>query len=377
MPARTASSTTSWIAGVSTTGSISLGVAFVAGRNRVPRPATGMTAFCTFTRATVLAVAERMPAANRATGKLPAQMPTYEYTCRDCGHTFEIVQSMLGRVADDVPRVRREPAEGVRAAGDLLQGLRLLRDGPREEVEGVRPSRRSDGEKKSGDEVGSDKSGEEGRETKDAKDSKGSKDSSGGVPRSRRSPRRRSRRRRDRRPGGDRRHRRFRLLRLPRGHRDGRGGDAVRGAQRADHDRHGGRPDGRVPPPPRHGSSVPAAPGPLPGEPVGAEGARRHPGVRAVRRGIAAQGDPAADARHQRPGDRLHEVPRQHLLRRPADHARVVRRPVLPDAPRDAREDRRVARDRAPRRRHDGRDRRARGSPPRRSRGCTRSSVRT
>ncbi|HZB01974.1 MAG TPA: zinc ribbon domain-containing protein, partial [Actinomycetota bacterium] len=21
-------------------------------------------------------------------------MPTYEYTCRDCGHTFEIVQSM-------------------------------------------------------------------------------------------------------------------------------------------------------------------------------------------------------------------------------------------------------------------------------------------
>jgi putative FmdB family regulatory protein len=26
---------------------------------------------------------------------MPAQMPTYEYTCRDCGHTFEIVQSML------------------------------------------------------------------------------------------------------------------------------------------------------------------------------------------------------------------------------------------------------------------------------------------
>ena len=22
-------------------------------------------------------------------------MPTYEYTCRDCGHTFDIVQSML------------------------------------------------------------------------------------------------------------------------------------------------------------------------------------------------------------------------------------------------------------------------------------------
>jgi putative FmdB family regulatory protein len=40
-------------------------------------------------------VAEKMTAGNKATGRLPAQMPTYEYTCRDCGHTFEIVQSML------------------------------------------------------------------------------------------------------------------------------------------------------------------------------------------------------------------------------------------------------------------------------------------
>jgi hypothetical protein len=33
--------------GVSTTGSISLGTALVAGRNRVPMPAAGMTAFLT------------------------------------------------------------------------------------------------------------------------------------------------------------------------------------------------------------------------------------------------------------------------------------------------------------------------------------------
>src|SRR3954468_11687739 len=46
-PAATASSTTYWIAGLSTTGSISFGVAFVAGRNLVPRPAAGMTAFVT------------------------------------------------------------------------------------------------------------------------------------------------------------------------------------------------------------------------------------------------------------------------------------------------------------------------------------------
>ncbi len=47
MPAATASSTTYWMAGLSTTGSISLGWALVAGRNRVPRPAAGMTALVT------------------------------------------------------------------------------------------------------------------------------------------------------------------------------------------------------------------------------------------------------------------------------------------------------------------------------------------
>ena len=39
-----------------------------------------------------------MSAARRAgegaTGRL-VHVPTYEYTCRDCGHTFEIVQSMI------------------------------------------------------------------------------------------------------------------------------------------------------------------------------------------------------------------------------------------------------------------------------------------
>src|SRR5438132_14075385 len=44
-PARSASSTTIWIAGTSTMGSISLGIAFVAGKNRVPSPAAGMTTF--------------------------------------------------------------------------------------------------------------------------------------------------------------------------------------------------------------------------------------------------------------------------------------------------------------------------------------------
>jgi hypothetical protein len=45
MPAAAASSTMYCRAGLSTTGSSSFGTALVAGRNRVPRPAAGMTAF--------------------------------------------------------------------------------------------------------------------------------------------------------------------------------------------------------------------------------------------------------------------------------------------------------------------------------------------
>src|SRR6187397_1879198 len=43
-PAASASSAAYWISGLSTIGSISFGLAFVAGRKRVPRPATGNTA---------------------------------------------------------------------------------------------------------------------------------------------------------------------------------------------------------------------------------------------------------------------------------------------------------------------------------------------
>ena len=43
-----ASSTTYWMTGLSSTGSISLGVHLVAGRKRVPRPAAGMIAFMAF-----------------------------------------------------------------------------------------------------------------------------------------------------------------------------------------------------------------------------------------------------------------------------------------------------------------------------------------
>ena len=47
IPAATASSTAYWMIGLSTSGSISLGCAFVAGRKRVPQPAAGKTALRT------------------------------------------------------------------------------------------------------------------------------------------------------------------------------------------------------------------------------------------------------------------------------------------------------------------------------------------
>ena len=49
-PEATASSTTYWMVGLSTIGSISLGWALVAGRKRVPRPAAGNTALRTVMR---------------------------------------------------------------------------------------------------------------------------------------------------------------------------------------------------------------------------------------------------------------------------------------------------------------------------------------
>ena len=48
MPAATASSTAYWMSGLSTIGIISFGLALVAGRKRLPMPATGKTALVIF-----------------------------------------------------------------------------------------------------------------------------------------------------------------------------------------------------------------------------------------------------------------------------------------------------------------------------------------
>src|SRR5574339_461885 len=48
MPHAAASSTAYWMSGLSTIGSISWGLALVTGRKRLPKPATGNTAFLSF-----------------------------------------------------------------------------------------------------------------------------------------------------------------------------------------------------------------------------------------------------------------------------------------------------------------------------------------
>src|SRR5882672_2934257 len=56
MPAAAASSTGYWMTGLSTIGSISFGLALVTGRKRLPRPATGKTAFLSFILISLLAI---------------------------------------------------------------------------------------------------------------------------------------------------------------------------------------------------------------------------------------------------------------------------------------------------------------------------------
>ena len=90
------------------------------------------------------------------------------------------------------------------------------------------------------------------------------------------------------RSGRDRRHRRLGLLRLPRRCPRGAGRDPVRRVERPARGRLGRRPPGGVPPPPRARPPVAAAPGELPGQPLGAAAPRGAAGARAVRGRLAA-----------------------------------------------------------------------------------------
>jgi putative FmdB family regulatory protein len=106
-------------------------------------------------------------------------MPTYEYTCRDCGHTFDIVQSMWDESLTMCPecggslrKVFAPPAISFKGSGFYATDHGKKSKASAES--------RSDGEKKS--EKKSDASSK-GEGTKEAS-SKDSKESSGGSEKS-------------------------------------------------------------------------------------------------------------------------------------------------------------------------------------------------
>ena len=101
-------------------------------------------------------------------------MPTYEYTCRDCGDTFEIVQSMLDEPLTMCPecggslrKVFAPPAISFKGSGfySTDHGQKSKRSG---EAKG-------DGER-SGEKSGQKTGEKSGEKSGAGKDSKGSKD---------------------------------------------------------------------------------------------------------------------------------------------------------------------------------------------------------
>ena len=118
-----------------------------------------------------------MTAENKATGRIPAQMPTYEYTCRDCGHTFEIVQSMLDEPLTMCPecggslrKVFAPPAISFKGSGfySTDHGQKSKRSGEAKgdgERSGEKSGERSD--EKSGQKTG-EKTGEKSGSTKES-----------------------------------------------------------------------------------------------------------------------------------------------------------------------------------------------------------------
>jgi putative FmdB family regulatory protein len=101
-------------------------------------------------------------------------MPTYEYTCRDCGHTFEIVQSMLDEPLTMCPecggslrKVFAPPAISFKGSGFYS-------------TDHGQKSKRS-GEAKGDGERSGEKSGERSGEKADQKSGEKSREKSGGT----------------------------------------------------------------------------------------------------------------------------------------------------------------------------------------------------
>src|SRR5262249_44983518 len=120
MPAAAASSTAYWINGLSTIGSISFGLALVAGRKRVPSPATGNTAF-------VILRIHRLLLLCVSLGRLPRQQTPKPRLVQDRnGELLRFRELAAGILAgDDVIGLLRHAAGGL-AARFFDQRLRVV-----------------------------------------------------------------------------------------------------------------------------------------------------------------------------------------------------------------------------------------------------------
>jgi putative FmdB family regulatory protein len=99
-------------------------------------------------------------------------MPTYEYTCRDCGHTFDIVQSMWDEALTMCPecggslrKVFAPPAISFKGSGFYTTDHGKSK---------VSAESRSDGEKKAESKASDASTKSDGRKDASSKDSKGS-----------------------------------------------------------------------------------------------------------------------------------------------------------------------------------------------------------
>ncbi len=111
-------------------------------------------------------------------------MPTYEYTCRDCGHTFEIVQSMLDEPLTMCPecggslrKVFAPPAISFKGSGfySTDHGQKAKRSG---EAKGDGEGSGEKSGQKSGEKSGEKTGDRTGEKSERSKDSTGSKDPS-------------------------------------------------------------------------------------------------------------------------------------------------------------------------------------------------------
>src|SRR3954466_10659897 len=98
MPASLASSTTYWISGLSTMVSISFGIALVAGRTRVPRPATGKTALRIFIGDFAMTLEGATQASKRGLRLLVPFATGNKGGCVVSGYVFAIILSAARRI---------------------------------------------------------------------------------------------------------------------------------------------------------------------------------------------------------------------------------------------------------------------------------------